>query len=315
MTFLLAAAVFSACYWWGAQLERWAGWRDQNPAEHWVFATALGLACAGTLYFLLALLGLARPASGWILLSVFFICSVPRLGRDLAGLARRVRSLRSHGLQYLFGRGLDSFCLWTLGILIGLGLILAQAPPTRKDALVYHLAVPKAYLDAGAAVNLPDNSLSYMPMLTDMVYGWAMSLEFEPLPQVVGFGMALLLAAALTVFFRRRCTRRWPLLPAVLYLATPTVWEVSAQAYVDTQTALWAFLAFYAWDRWRDREEARWFWRLAIFSAAALASKITMFLLVPLAVLALAVQGTRHSAGWVLTPGGGRPVAAQFSDG
>ena len=300
MTLLLATLLFSACYWWGTRLEKGLGWNESLSAEGWLFATALGLASAGYLMFLLALLGLSHPVAGWVLLGLFLLSGAHRIGRDLSRLWRQLRRLAGDRRPWVGAGGLNLFCLGVLGLLIFLGLTLALTPPAKQDALVYHLAVPKAYLEAGEAVNLPNNKYSYQPMLTQMVYLWAMALQFEPLPQVTGFGMTLLLCAGLTLYYRHRCRGRWPLLPAALFLSVPTFWEISAQAYVDTQTALWAFLAFYAWDRWQEKEAPRWFGRMALFAALAVASKLTLFLAVPLVFLAIAWQGRRHRPRWVL---------------
>ncbi|MFQ5481709.1 MAG: ArnT family glycosyltransferase, partial [Nitrospinaceae bacterium] len=129
---------------------------------------------------------------------------------------------------------------------------------------------------------------------------WAMTFQVEPLPQVMGFGMVVLLAAALAVFFKRWGLGRWAVLPPVLYLTTPTFFETSAQAYVDTPTALWTFLAFYSWDRWRGGERSWWFWRMSLFCGAAVTSKLTAFMVIPLAILGIVLKGRRRPAVWSL---------------
>jgi hypothetical protein len=57
-----------------------------------------------------------------------------------------------------------------------LGLVAALAPPTAKDTLLYHLALPKAYLAAGALVDTPYNIASYYPLGVEMHDVWAMLL-------------------------------------------------------------------------------------------------------------------------------------------
>jgi hypothetical protein len=60
--------------------------------------------------------------------------------------------------------------------------------PTRAfDALSYHLEVPLRYLQAGAVVNIPENTYSYSPLLTQMLYGLGMGLEGPDLAGLIYF--------------------------------------------------------------------------------------------------------------------------------
>jgi len=54
---------------------------------------------------------------------------------------------------------------------------LVLVPNRAFDALSYHLEVPMRYLQAGGIVNIPENTYSYSPLLTQMLYGLALGLQ------------------------------------------------------------------------------------------------------------------------------------------
>jgi hypothetical protein len=45
-----------------------------------------------------------------------------------------------------------------------LALVAAMAPPTAKDTLLYHYALPKAWIAAGRAIEIPYNIAGYYPL-------------------------------------------------------------------------------------------------------------------------------------------------------
>lgn len=49
-------------------------------------------------------------------------------------------------------------------------LLTTLLPPTILDALVYHLALPKAYVRAHALVDAPGNIYSFFPQNTEMLF-------------------------------------------------------------------------------------------------------------------------------------------------
>ena len=93
--------------------------------------------------------------------------------------------------------GLKNMAQSFLGLLVLLSISLALAPAFATDALVYHLAVPKAFLQAGGLVNLPDNIYSFFPQQIEMLYLFALALGSDSLAQLSGLGVVFLLLFAL----------------------------------------------------------------------------------------------------------------------
>src|SRR5258708_5733035 len=57
-----------------------------------------------------------------------------------------------------------------------LALVAALAPPTAKDTLLYHYALPKAWIAAGRAIEIPYNIAGYYPLGVEMHAVWALLL-------------------------------------------------------------------------------------------------------------------------------------------
>src|SRR5574341_787483 len=100
------------------------------------------------------LIALGRPALEW--------------WRGLGGALR----LTFEPLSDPFLRWLRTGALF----LLALAVVLALAPPTKWDALTYHLAGPQAYLTAGQIIAVPENHFLGFPQIVEMLYLWLMLL-------------------------------------------------------------------------------------------------------------------------------------------
>ena len=82
-------------------------------------------------------------------------------------------------------------------------LVLALAPPIRFDSLVYHLALPNAYLQAGRVSYLPWIVMSGMPQTAELLYAWAIALGGTQAAVVLGWMFGLLAVVGLLGCLRR----------------------------------------------------------------------------------------------------------------
>jgi len=263
--------------------------------ERLVFHTLLGLVAVALLTTVLAFAGGIYPATVWIIVGAIVLGSAkigPSLWQEVSAF--------QPSLGKFFGkdqpdRGFQGFAIAILAILVVLALILALAPPVKTDALVYHLAIPKAYLEHHGIVNLPNNMYSFFPLLFDMVFLFAMTFGVESLPALCGLGMAFLLLLGLGIYFRQYLSPRLAWFVPVLFFSTPTFFEISASAYIDLALAGFIFFTFYAWDRWRETRLPFWFFYMAVFAGAAWATKLTGLIVLPLVILGIALEGKKDN--------------------
>ena len=138
-----------------------------GPGEAFLFSTALGSILISVIMTVLVFSGLISSAVCWVILGVFFLIG----WKNLLHLKHALNIFSSQ--QSIEEDGLKNMAQSFLVLLVLLSISLALAPAFATDALVYHLAVPKAFLQAGGLVNLPDNIYSFFPQQIEMLYLFA----------------------------------------------------------------------------------------------------------------------------------------------
>ena len=177
-----------------------------------------------------------------------------------------------------------------------LALVAALAPPTAKDTLLYHYALPKAWIAAGRAIEIPYNIAGYYPLGVEMHAVWAMLLG-APLGARVAeaaAGATLFLFAPLLVMTvygwarERGADRAWAATAALVIAWIPSAYEVAASAYVDLALAGYTALAVRAFGRWWvSGQPGQLAWVTAGIGGALSIKLSAAFLLLPLALLGL----------------------------
>ena len=294
--------------WYGlghAILSRMEPGTDHQPGDEAAVAVAehalLGAAGWSVAWFFLGFLSLYRVPVAAIGLIAGLIFAAPSLGRARPDLRAMLRAGR-----------------WAILALIvtgqALALIAALAPPTAKDTLLYHLALPKAWIAAGRAVEVPDNIAGYYPLGVEMHAVWAMLLG-APLglrAAEAGAGATLFLFAPILSMVvygwarERGAPRGWAAAAALMVAWIPTVYDVAASEYVDLALAAYTAMAVRAFGRWWVTFQARHLLWIAAGVAGALSIKLSAaFVILPLAVL-----GLLRVLGIGAPPSGMRPAPA-----
>jgi hypothetical protein len=171
---------------------------------------------------------------------------------------------------------------WCLvGALLLMGLLLCLLPPDGNewDALAYHLAFPRIYLQAGGMVEIPFMHQSYFPPLLDMLYLLGLWLSGESCAKVFHWWMAVLMVVGTGAFVRRLGGQS--LWSALLLMGTPVIMWQSFSAYIDLSSALYIGLgvfALYGAMGETSAGEKHWLWLAAGMMGFALATKYTALL-------------------------------------
>ena len=183
------------------------------------------------------------------------------------------------------------FAMLVLVVLIE--AIPALAPPTARDALIQHLALPRLYADAGRLIDAPFSVSASYPQATDMLYVIPVGLGVDRAAGFIHLGFGILAAAVLATRARRWGGNRAGLLAAILFLGLPIVARVAGTAYVDLALCFYIFLALEAFLRWCEAGQ-RGYW-LAL-SAVALGFALSVKYSALVAAASLGVLVFRESA-------------------
>ncbi|MCX7992379.1 MAG: hypothetical protein N2651_01790 [Fimbriimonadales bacterium] len=249
-----------------------------NLLEQIAFSGALGLGMMAYGMGALAALGQIERLRivPLIPMLVFFIVSGGLKSRWLAwGEAfRRPRC----GMEWVLA------CVaWLLALL---GLVLCVLPPDGNewDALAYHFAFPKIYLQAGGMIEIPFMHQSYFPALQDMLYLWGLGwfaaegngADSEALAKCLHWAMGVFTAIGAAGFVQRQGgSGAWA---ATLILGAPAfLWQMFS-AYADLATALYVSLAVFALVHAMREQKSGWLWMAGVMMGFALATKYTALL-------------------------------------
>jgi len=280
---------FIVCSWWGVGIlvERWLKLEIKSRALRVAWQTAMGASLWSLLWFALGLVGLFRQSIA--------------VGLLLAGMSFVVLAIRPAVKDWSGREERDQDWLWRISFtvitLIGLlALLAALAPSTGKDALVYRLAVPKAYLAAGGIVDVTTNVYGYLAFGAELNGVWAMLLGgiWSPVVAEAAFGAMsfawwpLLLLATYGLARELSLSRSWASVGTVLVAAIPSMYQVATNGYVDHSLALFVLCAVYAAGKWWTTPSRQSLLSLSLALGGALAVKfIALFAFFPLFIVVL----------------------------
>jgi hypothetical protein len=190
-----------------------------------------------------------------------------------------------------------------VALALALDLVAASVPPTSADALKYHLAVPKFWLESGSVGDAFSVWESFNPFGVDMVFGQGLAIADGPAAQAVGAIIAVLAAAAVYGLGRElgggemlaglAAASLFVLEGLFTWTATSTFVELGMTFYVVL--AAWFALRFE-----RSRKQQDLLWTGFALGAAAGTKYVGLqawLLVVPLALLALRRRQAQALAG------------------
>lgn len=254
----------------------------------------LGLCLLGTVYFFLGIFSKIYVTSlvlafiAWLaVVAVIHVRSQERRNGPVQ------RPARSTLLPVLF----SFLCLFIF--------LLGYLPPTAKDALIQHLALPRLFLKEHVLVTLPTASFSWYPMTIDLLFLLPMSLGSDTIPTLIHALFGLLTARLLYLYLQKKVGLGWAWFGVFLFLTVPVIVFLSTVAYVDLALVFYSLMALIGLIHWRDSirgggDEGRWFVLSALSVGAAMATKYNGYILFLFAAAAsgwIAVRSHQKSMG------------------
>ena len=136
-------------------------------------------------------------------------------------------------------------------LLVMIAALWAQTlrPIVAWDADVYHLTVPRLYLEHGGFRRIPFNVYSNWPLAVQLLFALAMTVKDYILATALHFGFGVALVALVGAVAARAATPLWGAIAAALLLLHPVFLFEIRVAYVDVACAFFLFAAFLALHR------------------------------------------------------------------
>lgn len=278
---LWVAILHLAAYAVGRPLARWTqGVRGEaGPAPQAVLhALLLGFVVLGWIGFALAAVHLLVPAWIRLLVGALALLAAVRLTRE------RLSSRRF--LPHWHPTWNDVPALLAALFLLQF-LPEALSPLLQQDDLVYHLFLPKTYLETHRLVNLPWHVNANMPHMVEILYTWPMAIGDFTAPKVLTFTFTILTLAGLWGFAVPRCGRFGGGLLLLVYLSGKNVqWHLGI-GHVEPVMGAYLMAAVLALEDWRRHGGRGHLLRIGMYCGFAAASKYTGWLFVVAILLGL----------------------------
>jgi len=244
--FLTAAAITSIAGGIGA---RWLKIDSLHPLAILSIQTAWGL---GVSSLLILAIGLVFGFGPWQLGGLLFLLAITHWRNVWIW----VTSWQALTILWQ-GRGLLARALGLGSALILLASLgMALAPPVKFDALVYHLALPRYYLNTGGLVPWEGAWFWGMPQTGEMLYAWAMALAGDRAAACLGWLMGFLALVGLWGFSFQYFGRRSAWVAIAALLSGITLSTGLASAYVDWLAILYGATGLILIHAWLEDERS-----------------------------------------------------------
>ncbi len=132
-------------------------------------------------------------------------------------------------------------------------VLLAFVPPTSRDALIHHLAIPKLYLKNGGIYEIPSLKFSYYPMNLDLLYAIPLYFGSDILPKYIHFFFALLTCWLIFVYLNEKLNNFYAVFGALFFLSLPVIVKLSTTVYVDLGLIFFSTASLIYLIKWMER--------------------------------------------------------------
>ena len=265
--------------------------RFASRGEGLFLSGGMGLIITGYAIFLLGIMDSLYPFSIGLMLTSLVLFSV-------VGWLRPIRTVRSAPSASTKRSIWETSALFLLGILLLADFVLTLTPETGKDALTYHLAVPKLYLLHHGFYFIPGNAFAGYPLLGEMNYLLALFLQNDILAKAMNFVILCGILLGISLFARHVLQNlRFFSLSILIFASIPSVFAVSHAAYSDLFVTFFTLAAIYSFFRWSENQLVAWLILCGLFSGSAAACKYTAMIATPLGCLGILWLAKRSGNG------------------
>ena len=242
-----------------------------SNGETLFFSFGIGMAVTGYAVFALAAVQLLYPAVLFSLLVL--LLALATAGWYNSGLFTMQQVNLPKGIVERLAAGI-------LLIVLGAALLLALTPETARDALLYHLAIPKLYLKHHGFYFVPGNVFANYPFHTELLYLLALFINGDILAKLINFTMLPVILLGIYQFASRKMKNNsFPFLSMLIFAMIPSVFVDTHMAYNDLSTTLYSLCGFFAFLTWNERKEQGWLILFAFFTGMVLANKYTTLII------------------------------------
>jgi len=262
--------------------------RPDEPFLRSLAYAGIGTGVFSLIFFLMGMSGaLYRPV-------IILIASAPAVvylfSREIWKFVFRTLSNIS---RHRFTAGEISF-LVILTVYQIAGMIGSMSPPSDADALTYHLAVPKLYIEANRIFPLPHIQQSFWPFATEMHYTAAIGAFGYTAPGIINFIYIGLAAAAVGALSRSIVPGSSIHIPMLIFISIPLIHSHYFLSNVEPALAFYLLISISFVIQFNRNHKTRDLVVAAVFSGFAAATKYTGAAYLPILILTIIPASIRR---------------------
>ena len=175
--------------------------------------------------------------------------------------------------------------------------ILSSTPPYARDALVYHLTIPKIYLKSHRIAEIPGNIYSNFPLNIEMLYLFGLSFSNPIFPKIINFSFNLLLSLLIIMIIRRYASITYGIIGAIVWNLIPSAFFVATIAYVDLEVTFFIVLISFSILLFAETGHRMYVIQSALFMGYLLGIKYTALIYFLAAIIFLYIFHIRANKG------------------
>lgn len=260
----------------GQKILRLIGIKFDSYLENFIFSFPLGLALLAYITFFLGILGILYKSVFIIVLLIMSAFLYKDIINIISTLCQFIKNFDLKKSIRKYKLGFNFFTIFIAFILVFtfLNFIMSFSPAWNFDVLVYHLAVPKLYIDAHKIIYLPYLFYSNLPSLVDIISLNGLLLHNAILSNLFAYTLGIVLLLAIYSFCRRFFNFKVAVLASLIFYTFPMIISGSSTTNSDIQFALFAFLAFYGLVMYIISNQNQWLIVCSIFTGLTISAKI-----------------------------------------
>jgi len=213
---------------------------DLSLADNLVASFALGFGIFGTIVFLLGILGLLSEIYLFLLLvsgCIITMLNIAFIKDVFFGLKNIHKNLNGDWFLKVL------FLISVLFLLIN--TFASLAPISSMDALVYHYAIPKLYLNAGEIYDIRGYLYSHLPQLSEMINMLAMALKSDISANILNSFVGVFASLAAYCLVKKLFDKRVAFIAAALFYCSSFItWEATG-SFIELHLTLFCILSLH----------------------------------------------------------------------
>lgn len=159
-------------------------------------------------------------------------------------------------------------------VLFLLAFVISLGPPVARDDLIVHLALPKLYLNAGGAFEIPFMGFSYYPLGGTLLYLYPLAMLPDNLASLFHLIMGGLTTLLIGSYLTSKVSLRAGLFASLVFVSAPVFFQLARSSYVDFMSIFFLVAALVAILKAKDVDGKKYFYYSAVFIGFAVSIKL-----------------------------------------